>query len=375
MTIHLRTFLLTAVAASVLAASAFAAPAPAAPQAGAGETGQIISLRNGDIDLTLKHHIKKINGINMHYVEAGKGPLVVLVHGWPESWYSWRYQIPALVKAGFRVVVPDMRGYGQTEVPKDKNSYSLMRIVGDLVGLVHANNEEQAYLVGHDFGASATWLAAQLRPDMFPAIAALSVPFTARAPMPPLEMLRNLPGNKMHYWTYFQKEGVAEAEFERDTRGTFISLFSNGRADPSGRPFLMDKGAGFLPIQSVPNKLPKWLSEKDLEYITNEFRKTGFRGAFNWYRNIDQNWYDSAPLESAKIQQPALFIAGSDDPVIANPNGEASLAALPNLVPQVTKVIIPHGSHWIQQERSQEVNQALIEYFTKVQQKLNLSKK
>ncbi|MET6596497.1 alpha/beta hydrolase [Citrobacter portucalensis] len=373
MTIHLRTFLLTAVAASVLAASAFAASAPTAPRAGAEETGQITSLRNGNIDLRLKHHIKKINGINMHYVEAGEGPLVVLVHGWPESWYSWRYQIPALVKAGFHVVVPDMRGYGQTEAPKDTKSYSLMRIVGDLVGLVHANNEEQAYLVGHDFGASATWLAAQLRPDMFPAIAALSVPFTARAPMPPLETLRNILGNKMHYWTYFQKEGVAEAEFERDTRGTFIRLFSHGKADPSGRPFLMNKSDGFLTFQSVPDELPKWLSEKDLEYITNEFRKTGFRGAFNWYRNIDQNWYDSAPLESAKIQQPALFIAGSDDPVIANPNGEASLAALPNLVPQVTQVIIPHGSHWIQQEHSQEVNQALAEYFTKVQQKLNRS--
>jgi pimeloyl-ACP methyl ester carboxylesterase len=152
------------------------------------------------------------NGIRMHVTEQGTGPLVILCHGWPELGFSWRHQRPALATAGYRVVVPDMRGFGRTDAPQAIDAYDIMQLVGDVVGLVHALGEKQSILIGHDWGASLTWAAAMLRPDVFPAIAALSVPRRARGPAPPLEILRHK-GIHNFYWQYFQEPGVAEAEF------------------------------------------------------------------------------------------------------------------------------------------------------------------
>jgi pimeloyl-ACP methyl ester carboxylesterase len=165
----------------------------------------------------LQHRDVVANRLRMHVVEQGSGPLVLLCHGFPEGWYSWRAQLAALAAAGYHAVAPDMRGYGRTEAPPEISSYTIMDIVGDMVGLIGTLGETKAVIVGHDWGANIAWHAALFRPDIFPAVAALSVPFRPRGPAPPLDMLRRA-GLLTHYWFHFQEPGVAESEFERDPR-------------------------------------------------------------------------------------------------------------------------------------------------------------
>ena len=260
----------------------------------------------------------------MHYAEQGSGPLVVLVHGFPESWYSWRHQLPALAAAGFHVVAPDMRGYGQTEVPPEIASYTIMHLVGDVTGLVEALGETQAIIVGHDWGANVAWNAALLRPDMFRAVAAMSVPYRPRGAVAPLKALRDA-GLYTYYWLYYQEPGVADAEYSRDPRMTLRRrLYTSSGDAPPNRPdpYVLKPGKGALDSTIDPEHLPSWLTEADLDYMAADLKRTGFRGGLNWYRNIDRNWELLAPWSGAPIQQPALFIAGAKDPVIASPTAK-----------------------------------------------------
>jgi pimeloyl-ACP methyl ester carboxylesterase len=255
-----------------------------------------------------------------------------------------------------------MRGFGQTEAPPDVADYSLLHLVGDLVGLVAALNETQAIVVGHDWGAPVAWTAALTRPDIFRAVAGLSVPHRPRGPASSLGMLRQA-GLHNHYWIYFQTPGVAEAEFERDPDFTIRRLLY-GVPDPGADPvrdnlLLVPEGGGFLSGLVVPPALPAWLREEDLTAIVNEYRRTGFRGGLNWYRNIDRNWALTAPWTGARIDQPALFIAGTQDPVIAGPRGEAAIEQMKQAVPKLRLHRIEGAGHWLQQERPQEVNAAL----------------
>jgi pimeloyl-ACP methyl ester carboxylesterase len=313
----------------------------------------------------LRHGFAEINGVRMHYAEQGAGPLVVLVHGFPESWYSWRRQLPAIAAAGFRVVAPDMRGYGQTDVPADIASYTIMHLVGDVTGLVEALGERQAIVVGHDWGATVAWSAALLRPDMFRAVAAMSVPYRQRGPVPPLRALRAA-GLHTYYYLYYQDVGVADAEYERDPKLTLRSTFYTMSGDaPRGRPDprMLQPGKGALDNLINPDRLPAWLTEADLDYMVADIRRTGFRGALNWYRNADRNWELLAPWAGAPIRQPALFIAGSEDHVIHGPLGKGPLEALKANVPNLrAQLIIEGAGHYIQQERPQQVNEALIEF-------------
>src|SRR5260370_5621391 len=167
----------------------------------------------------LAHRFVTTNGIRMHYVEAGRGPLVVLCHGFPESWYSWRHQIGALADAGFHVVAPDQRGYGRTEAPDDVTRYTLLDLVGDVVGLIDALGEERAVVVGHDWGAPVAWHTALLRPDRVRGVSGLSVPYRPRGTASPIAAMRAGLGEGF-YQVYFQQPGVAEAELERDVRTT-----------------------------------------------------------------------------------------------------------------------------------------------------------
>jgi pimeloyl-ACP methyl ester carboxylesterase len=313
-----------------------------------------------------KKHSLAVNGIQMQVSELGSGPLLVLCHGWPELAYSWRHQIPALAAAGYRVVAPDMRGYGRTEAPADIAAYSILHLVGDIVGLVAALGEESAVIIGHDWGANVAWTAAMLRPDLFRAVAALSVPHRVRSPAPPLKLVRDA-GLTTFYWLYFQEPGVAEAEFERDVAGTFRRLLGGvGDAASAGArksALVLAPGGGFLDGIAEPAALPPWLTAADLAFISAEFARTGFRGGLNWYRNIDRNWELLAPWQGAAIRQPALFIAGSRDPVITSPMGEAALKQMPATVPGLKRQVLIEGAgHWIQQERPTEVNAALIDF-------------
>jgi epoxide hydrolase A/B len=312
----------------------------------------------------LQHHDVTANGIAIHYVEQGTGPLVLLCHGFPEGWYSWREQLSALAAAGFRAVAPDMRGYGRTEAPAAVASYGILDIVGDMVGLVSVLGETRAVIVGHDWGANIAWHAALFRPDVFPAVAALSVPFRQRGPAPPLVMLRKA-GQLTHYWFHFQEPGVAEAEFERDPRAALRRvLYSiSGDAPLDTRRLTLQPGKGWLANTLDPERLPAWLTDADLDHMSAEFSRSGFRGGLNWYRNLDRNWELTAPWAGATIRQPALFIAGSADPVIEFGSGAAALQALSATVPGLRrKLIIEGAGHFIQQERPQLVNEAILEF-------------
>jgi pimeloyl-ACP methyl ester carboxylesterase len=302
------------------------------------------------------------NGIDLFIREAGQGPLVVLCHGWPELSYSWRHQIPAIAAAGFHVVAPDMRGFGQTTAPSDISAYTIFDTVGDVVALVHALGEEQAIVIGHDWGAPVAWHAALFRPDIFTAVAGLSVPPPFRGRGKPLDLLRQN-GITNFYWQYFQKPGVAEAELERDVAHTMrIVLGGRGLADPTAAMFVQE-GKGFLGHASGHDPLPPWLSEADLAYFTETYRKSGFRGGLNWYRNLDRNWELTAPWQDAQIRQPSLFIAGSRDAVVTGLIGSKLVEKLEHVLPNLTrKLIIEGAGHWVQQERPDEVNAALVKF-------------
>jgi len=302
------------------------------------------------------------NGIDMFVREAGQGPLVVLCHGWPELSYSWRHQIPAIAAAGFHVVAPDMRGYGATSAPSDVSAYSIFDTVGDVVGLVQALGETRAMVVGHDWGAPVAWHAALFRPDIFTAVAGLSVPPPFRGRGKPLDLLRKS-GVTNFYWQYFQTPGVAEAELERDVAHTMrVVLGGRGLADPTAAMFVQE-GKGFLGHATGSDPLPDWLTEADLAYFTEVFRKAGFRGGLNWYRNLDRNWELTAPFDGAKITQPALFIAGAQDAIITSSLGRYALEELETVAPNLEgKLLIEGAGHWVQQERPAEVNAALIAF-------------
>ena len=312
----------------------------------------------------ITHRFVDTNGIRMHIAEAGKGPLVILCHGFPESWYSWRHQLPALADAGFHVVAPDQRGYGQTTAPAAIESYTQLHLVGDIVGLVRALGETTAVIVGHDWGAPVAWNAALWRPDVVRAVAALSVPATDRAPIAPLQAMKQMFGDNFFYILYFQTPGVAEHELYRDVRETMRRFLfgASGNAPDRGVPLMnrVNKRALFLEQLPDTEDLPPWLTEADLDFFANEFERAGFRGGLNWYRNFDRNWELTAAFQGKKIEQPALFISGDRDLIRANPEFEPAMRAV---VPRLRPVVmLPGIGHWTQQEAPAATNKALIEF-------------
>ena len=301
------------------------------------------------------------NGIEIFVREQGEGPLVLLCHGWPELSYSWRHQIPAIAAAGFHVMAPDMRGFGRSSAPAEIDSYSIFQNVGDMVALVAAAGNTQAVIIGHDWGAPVAWYAAMFRPDIFTAVAGLSVPPPLRGRARPLDTLRES-GITNFYWQYFQTPGVAEAEFERDIGLTMRTLLGRGFSEPAASLFI-EEGKGFLGDARPDRPLPPWLSEADLTVFTDAYKKSGFRGGLNWYRNIDRNWELTAPWQGVQIHQPSLFIAGSNDSVITGLIGAKRVGDMERVLPNLKgKLIIEGAGHWVQQERADEVNAALIEF-------------
>ena len=316
----------------------------------------------------IQHRTIATNGINMHIAHAGPadGPLVVLCHGFPESWYSWRHQLKALGDAGYHVVAPDQRGYGQTDAPDEIDAYTQFHLVGDIVGLVAALGERNAVIVGHDWGAPVAWNAALWRPDLFRAVAALSVPFANRPPISPIAGMRMMFGDNFFYILYFQQPGVAEHELQHDVRYTLRRLLFGGSGNAPDRGIngmVMSpppKTAYFLDQLADTDALPAWLTEADLDFFAAEFTRRGFRGGLNWYRNFDRSWALSAPFQDKKIEQPALFISGDRDLIRMNPTYEAQMR---EVVPNLRDVVLLPGiGHWTQQEAPDAVNRALIAF-------------
>jgi pimeloyl-ACP methyl ester carboxylesterase len=315
----------------------------------------------------VRHRVVETNGIRMHLAEQGDGPLVLLCHGFPESWYSWRHQLPALAAAGYRAVAPDMRGYGGTDRPAEVERYTQLHHVGDMVGVLDALGADTAVIAGHDWGAPVAWNAALLRPDRFTAVAALSVPYSPRGSVRPTAALASAARGRFQYMLYFQAPGVAEAELERDVRASLRRLVCALAGDAplrhgwAGKP----RNATVLDGLPDPEKLPAWLAEADLDVYASEFERTGFRGGLSWYRNLDRTWELMAPWLHAQVTRPALFVAGDRDPVIVMMR--AALDRLRDTVPDLRNlVLLPECGHWTQQERPQEVNAALIEFLASV---------
>jgi len=319
----------------------------------------------------ITHRFVETNGIRMHIAESGKGPLVILCHGFPELWYAWRHQLVALAEAGFHGVAPDQRGYGQTDQPEPIEAYHILNLVGDIVSLVKVLGEQKAFIIGHDWGANVAWHCVLLRPDIFPAVVALSVPFLPRlgGKIPPTEIMKKMSGEQVFYQVYFQEPGRAEGGMETDVRGTMrTTLYSlSGNPPPEKRwRFMLDKSEKALDAYSLPEALPSWLTEKDVDYFVSEFKRTGFRGGLNWYRNIDRNWELTSFLEGAQIYPPALFVAGEVDPVIKMYR-KAYDSLEKNVLQLKGKILIPGVGHWVNQERPAEVNKLILEFLKSLQ--------
>lgn len=315
------------------------------------------------------HRMVDTNGIRMHVAELGEGPAVVMCHGFPESWYSWRHQMIALAQAGYRAIAPDMRGYGQTDAPEAIDQYTLLHLVGDMVGLLDALQLSDAVVVGHDWGAPVAWHAALLRPDRFRAVAGLSVPFRPRSSTRPSSAMPQT-DDAIFYQLYFQTPGVAETELERDVHDSIRKVLywgSGNRPASSGAAkgdvAMVRRGGPFLKQGDLPGPLGDWVTPADIDFYAQQFQRTGFRGGLNWYRNIDRSWELLAPWSGAKVTVPALYMAGERDLLVAFKGMDRLLPALKQFVPDLrAQIMLPDCGHWTQQERPAEVNRALLDF-------------
>ena len=312
----------------------------------------------------ITHRQIKTNGINMHIAEAGEGPLVLFAHGFPELWYSWAHQLPALAAAGYHAVAPDIRGYGGTDKPQDIESYTMKNMMADLLGVLDALGEEKAVIVGHDWGSSMAWTSAALHPDRYRAVVGMSVPYLPRSPMPPLKMMEAMFQNNFFYILYFQEPGVAEAEFESDIRRS-MRLFTWGasgeaRSISGFGTAMVNKPKDSKLFDGAPEVegVPPWMTEADLDVYVENFTKGGFRGPINRYRCMDIDWNELPELQDKRIEQPALFIYGEADGVMSF----APMDPMKQLVTNLKIVSFPGIGHWTQREKPKETNGALIEF-------------
>lgn len=316
-----------------------------------------------------RHRVVAAPAGRIHLVEQGTGPLVLLVHGFPEGWYSWRRQLTALAAAGYRAVAIDVRGYGRSSKPAEPAAYRMVEMVADNVAVVEALGERAAVIIGHDWGASIAANSALLRPDVFGAVGLLSVPYTPRGGPRPSEIFAQMGGDEEFYVSYFQEPGRAEREIEPDVRGWLAGFFAALSADtmpgpqaPSPHFVTREGGAGARLRDRFPaGRLPSWLTEADLDRYAAEFERTGMTGALNRYRAMDRDWEDLADHDGAPIAQPSLFIGGALD---ASTTWLAeAIKAFPHTLPGLSATHILDGcGHWLQQERPEEVNGLLIDW-------------
>ncbi len=284
------------------------------------------------------------NEIELNVIDEGDGPLVVLCHGFPELAFSWRHQVPALTSAGFRVLAPDLRGYGGSSAPTAVEAYDVISLCGDLCGLLDAVGEQSAIFVGHDWGANLVWQLATLHPTRVRAVAGFSVPFVPRAPAPPLSIMRRHLGEDF-YIVWFQEPGVADAALARDVRRTLTTP--------------RQWTAQWAEEDSEPPRRPSWLSEQELEVYVETFERTGFTGGLNWYRNIDRNWELTAAVADRRVEQPSLFLTGERDPVRRFMPAEAMRGWVTDLREEI---VVPGAGHWVQQQEPEAVTAALVRF-------------
>ncbi|KAK9052940.1 hypothetical protein SSX86_029570 [Deinandra increscens subsp. villosa] len=316
----------------------------------------------------IQHKMVPVNGINMHVAELGHGPTVLLVHGFPELWYTWRHQILFLADHGYRVVAPDLRGFGDTTgaPTSDPTKFTSLDVVGDLVALIEAvagPGEDKVFVVGHDWGANMCWNLCLYRPDKVKALVNLSVAFSPRNPKyKPVEALRSVYGND-YYIIRFQEPGEIEGEFAVwGTERVLNSFFSYRTPGP----LLLPKGIGFGTSPNDPLVLPSWLSKQDIAYYTAKFEKTGFTGGLNYYRALNLNWELTAPWTGAQVKVPVKFIVGDLD-LTYNTMGVKDYiekGGFKKDVPLLEDVIILKGvAHFLHEEKPDEINEYIDHFF------------
>lgn len=339
-----------------------------------------------------RHSTLSANGIRIHVAEQGEGPLVLFVHGFPELWYSWRHQLPALADAGYRAVAIDQRGYGRSSKLWDPLEYRISRLVADVVAVVHALGEKTAVIVGHDWGAPVAWSAAWMHPEVFRAVVGVSVPFSGRGlialpgspfgELRPSEVHRRIAGEGQDFYeTYFATLDPIIHEIEADVRGWIrdaVFSFSGdaplppdwtaadvARLDPvdliRGSAACVPHGARMRDRFATPKSSSSWFTDADLDVFTGEFERTGFSGGLSFYRAMDAGWEDLAPLERRPVTVPSLFIGGERDaPTLWG--AEAIARAKERLSDLRASVVVPGCGHWIQQERPDETNRILVDF-------------
>ncbi len=306
------------------------------------------------------------NGIRMRVAEMGDtGPLVIMAHGWPESWYSWRHQITAVANAGYRVVAPDMRGYGMTDAPPQVEDYDIVNLAADMVGIVDAYGDEKAIIIGHDWGSIVAWNSVLLHPDRFSALVAMSVPYGGRAQQSPVAGWNARFGDNFYYILYHQEPGVAEAEYDSNPEGLLSRLYLSPDS-PREAAVITDPeraAGGWIDRMGAPIGLPEWLTQTDLDYFVSQFEHAGFRGGVNYYRNFHRNWEITPQLANARVTVPTLFLAGEQDVVIGGATQAQLTASMNRVVDDLRGVVLlPGAGHWIQQELPVQTNAAVLEF-------------
>jgi pimeloyl-ACP methyl ester carboxylesterase len=312
------------------------------------------------------------NGIELHVATAGPadGKPVVMCHGFPELWYSWRHQLRALGEAGYRAFAPDLRGYGGSSRPKEVTAYGSDNLTADLCGLLDHYGYEKAAFVGHDWGAMVVWELGRLHPDRASSIFNMSVPYS-NAPAPPTEIFKVIFEGKFFYMLYFQPVGPAEAEFEADPRHFLRTMLysAGGEGMANANVLAVDapaEGTKFMDILGeAPAQLPPWLTEHDVDVYAEAFDKSGFFGPVSFYRNMDANWERSKDIPPSAYTMPVGFVTGSRDPVNAMMPGAAE--AMAEVLPDFRVATTVEGAgHWVQQEKPEETNAALLKFLSEV---------
>jgi pimeloyl-ACP methyl ester carboxylesterase len=301
------------------------------------------------------------NGIRMAVYEAGKGPAVILCHGFPELAYSWRHQIPAIAEAGFHVLAPDQRGYGLTSRPEKIEDYDIHHLTGDLVGLMDAKGIEKAIVAGHDWGGMVAWGMAQLHPSRVAGVIGVNTPLRPRAPMDPIALMRAMWGEDM-YIVFFQKPGEADRILAADVRKTlrfFFRKWTMTLAEFDARP-AEEKNLAL--VKALQSDESAWMGENllkpdELAFYAQMFEATGFTGGINWYRNFTRNWQTTEGVRE-KVEVPALMVMAEND-VVLRPSLCDGMEAL---VPDLEKHLIENCGHWTQAERPDELNRVMTSW-------------
>jgi pimeloyl-ACP methyl ester carboxylesterase len=304
--------------------------------------------------------------VTLRVAVEGEGPLVLMVHGFPESWRSWRHQMGPIAEAGFTAAAIDVRGYGGSDKPPAVSDYAMEHMVADVAGVIRAMSPgAPAVIVGHDWGAPIVWNTALTRPEAVRAVAGLSVPYTgvpARSMREAYEETFTLKG-RFFYQHYFQAEGVAEREMEADVRGALRRFYYAISGDAPDGTWPKDKVVGDSLLHRLPDPqpFPAWLSDADLDYYVAEFEASGFRGPLNRYRNHDADFAWLRAFKDRKIEQPALFIGGERDLVLSMFGRVDFVPIMKAQAPDLRGWdVLPGCGHWTQQERPAEVNARLL---------------